>query len=369
MKVKSLIIAKHLSSLSKDNSTKVSAVMTNQYSNIVAVGYNGLPRGFDDEIVVSRDKLEVYEHINDVLVKLKLKNKLFSLTYTDYANILENMTVFYKYHLFEHAERNLIFNYIKSKTDLDENTLLTTSVETAEDARAIITSGFKNVFYYYLGKKTSEIITEDDAINNLFEVLHILYLFAFSKIDFIDLHKIEDQSSQVPEIDFCSVGRNQHSHRHMLKVLEYYYTFNNICEDEEMVLEEKNKHFCAIIKPDFSVLNLSFKGISPFFEQKFEKLNTLEDQDQNINSLKNLIDLSSVKNCLYSFAQTFIEKQNYEVSVTLMPCSYCSVALIASGVKKVMFDNSNYNPSTFDKWQAEFNKTKMLFSICDVEIC
>lgn len=371
MKVKSLIIAKHLSTLSKDKSTKVSAVMSNEYNNIVAVGYNGLPRGFDDNVNVSRDKLEVYEHINDVLIKLGLKNKLFSLNYVDYANILENMSVFYKYHLFEHAERNLIFNYIKSKTDLDKNMLLTTSIETAEDARAIITSGFKNVCYYYLGKKPSEILTEDDAINNLFEILHILYLLSFSDVDYVDLYKFENGMAKISNPEFYSVGttKNQegYSLKFLLKVLEYYHTFNNICEDKEMELNDENQYFCAILKPDFSVLNLSFKGISPFFEQKFN--GTLcYPYFENKTYLMDLVKLSAIKNSLYSFAQNFIAKQEYEVSVTLMPCAYCSIALIASGVKKVVFNNSIFNPSTVDKWQADFEKTKILFKFCDVEI-
>lgn len=42
-------IAKEVATWSKDPSTKVGCVIVNQYGQVVSTGYNGLPRGVDDD--------------------------------------------------------------------------------------------------------------------------------------------------------------------------------------------------------------------------------------------------------------------------------------------------------------------------------
>lgn len=44
-----LSLALHVSKWSKDPSTQVGAVITDQYRRVVSIGYNGFPRGYDDK--------------------------------------------------------------------------------------------------------------------------------------------------------------------------------------------------------------------------------------------------------------------------------------------------------------------------------
>ena len=97
-----------VASWSKDNSTKVGAVVVGPDREIRATGYNGLVRGVDD-------------------------NK---------AERLERPT---KYDFFEHAERNAIYNACLTGTSLKGCTMYATHPPCTDCARAIIQSGIKTV--------------------------------------------------------------------------------------------------------------------------------------------------------------------------------------------------------------------------------
>lgn len=45
-----LVLAKHIAEWSKDESTKVGAVIVDDKNRIISVGYNGFPRGVDDSV-------------------------------------------------------------------------------------------------------------------------------------------------------------------------------------------------------------------------------------------------------------------------------------------------------------------------------
>ena len=49
------IINRNIALLSKDPSTQVSATLYSQHGSLIAVGYNGLPRGFNDGIQFTRE--------------------------------------------------------------------------------------------------------------------------------------------------------------------------------------------------------------------------------------------------------------------------------------------------------------------------
>ena len=97
-----------VASWSKDNSTKVGAVVVGPDREIRATGYNGLVRGVDD------DKPERMERPT-------------------------------KYDFFEHAERNAIYNACLTGTSLKGCTIFVTFPPCSDCARAIIQSGIKRV--------------------------------------------------------------------------------------------------------------------------------------------------------------------------------------------------------------------------------
>lgn len=107
--VKFIGIAKAISLLSKDRSTKVGAVVVGPDGEIRAMGYNGMPRGCDDTNEARHVRPE-------------------------------------KYFWFEHAERNLIFNAARIGVPLKGCTLIVSGLYPCMDcARAIVQSGITRV--------------------------------------------------------------------------------------------------------------------------------------------------------------------------------------------------------------------------------
>lgn len=104
-------LARHIAEWSKDTNTKVGAVIVDEDNTILSVGYNGFPRGADDNIA------ERYERP-------------------------------LKYIFTEHSERNAIFNAVRSGINLKGGKMYVTMAPCHECARAIINSGIKTVVTY-----------------------------------------------------------------------------------------------------------------------------------------------------------------------------------------------------------------------------
>lgn len=94
--------------LSKDERTKIGAVVTTTMNEIVSTGYNGLPRRVDDDVPERHNKPE-------------------------------------KHLWFEHAERNAVFNAARVGVSLNGCIMFTQGVPCAECARAVIQSGIYHV--------------------------------------------------------------------------------------------------------------------------------------------------------------------------------------------------------------------------------
>ena len=106
---KFLIIAHAVAQLSKDKATKVGAVAIGGAGEIRAMGYNGFPRGFNDDVAARHERPE-------------------------------------KYVWTEHAERNLIYNAARVGTPLDGCILVVTPLFCCVDcARGVVQAGFKAV--------------------------------------------------------------------------------------------------------------------------------------------------------------------------------------------------------------------------------
>ena len=93
---------------SKDNRTKIGAVIVGKDNEILSTGYNSFPRGANDTL--------------------------------EYRQIPPE-----KYYWFSHAERNAIFNAAKNGIKLDGSTLYVTMMPCSSCALAIVQSGIKKV--------------------------------------------------------------------------------------------------------------------------------------------------------------------------------------------------------------------------------
>lgn len=103
-------LAKHIASWSKDRSTQVGAVAIGPNREICSVGYNGFPRGVDDDIEERHQRPA-------------------------------------KYSWTEHAERNCIYNASRIGVSLDGCELYCTHFPCPDCARGIIQSGISVVYY------------------------------------------------------------------------------------------------------------------------------------------------------------------------------------------------------------------------------
>lgn len=103
-----LEVATLTASWSKDRSTQVGAVIVGSKKEIRAMGYNGFPRGVNDDIDERHERPVKYEFT-------------------------------------EHAERNAIYNACYTGVSLDGCTIYITHLPCSDCARAIIQSGIKRV--------------------------------------------------------------------------------------------------------------------------------------------------------------------------------------------------------------------------------
>lgn len=100
--------ARHAALKSKDDSTKVGAAIVGPEKQILATGYNGLPRGVDDSQESRHRRPE-------------------------------------KYKWFEHGERNAIYNAARHGVATRDCSLYVTMVPCADCARGIIQAGIREV--------------------------------------------------------------------------------------------------------------------------------------------------------------------------------------------------------------------------------
>lgn len=103
-----LNLAQHISSWSKDQSTKVGAVVVDDDRRVVSMGYNGIPMGLDDELPHRHERPA-------------------------------------KYAYFEHAERNAIYTAARNGVSLKGCTIYLCWFPCDDCTRAIIQSGIKKV--------------------------------------------------------------------------------------------------------------------------------------------------------------------------------------------------------------------------------
>ena len=271
---KAIEIAKVTANLSKDPTTKVGASLVHK-NQIIGIGYNGMPRGFDDTKSFERDK-----------------EKTLSL-------LKEGKFVFYKYDIFEHAERNLIFNHLKGQLNMEDLMIYSTHFPNVEDARAIVSAGIKIVFIE--NKK------EDKAFNlDLHGTLTVFKIFEQANISLIYLDELNNPN--FVSLKFQNKAKN----------------FLN----EFKKLDQDNEGLCIILRKDFSVVNIQY-GLN------------------KSHPLAKMI--SAIRLSLYSIASS-----KHKLVVTMKPCLNCLMAIALSGIKTIVFvDNSVNSKTNQEKWKRE----------------
>lgn len=138
-----------VASWSRDPSTKVGAVIVDEEHNVRSVGFNGFPRGVDDDV----------------------------------EERWENREVKYKYA--EHAERNAIYAAARHGCPVEHCTMYLGWYPCADCARAIIQAGIERVFID--GRKYSGTSDRDARWAKDFEIANQMFLEADIEVLIINI--------------------------------------------------------------------------------------------------------------------------------------------------------------------------------------
>ena len=328
-----------ISKLSKDNSTKVSAIISNKHGSIISFGYNGLPRGMNDENPDYQNK---------------------DLDFVD-----ENGLKLHKYDLFEHAERNALYNYVRENSKLveDGNYIIMPSIDSMEDARCIASIGVKHVYTRYISDKIV------DVMIHLFEQCGVTVSF------------IDDYFQDYQHMVNCSsytLAKLRQSTTQSNKIKSLFDCLDELYSDTETT------KYAAIFSKNNSLISIGRFGFSDLLQSKFEaKLNdeniTIE-QKYKLEQLiqdhlyykaiddKNPIQVgqSAIKNAVYNLLTDKTDFTDYKIEVSLSPCLLCYIGLLSCGFqpKNILVNaqalQQTANINTMQRWKNEHDVGQML---------
>ena len=409
---KQVILNTNVKNFSKDPSTQVGASLFNKDGQLISIGYNGLPRGFklngiNQEENLSRLSRDLNLCKNDLTLTLCngcFKDEILSsqLQLHDIFNIkavcekifskfnsVDNLNLFYKYYLYEHAERNLISNYVRSEINVNSLSAIVKHIQHPEDIRVLITTGIQNIYFEtFISSEEMFLLKFPELTVEVMENIIINDLRS-SGIVYSQLHEVTKHY-----IDCLMLGLNclfliYNNERQISvfsvknankKIQQFFVNFNHATNEtyetyqNYLNLEEQSyshaihksfakKHglcyqnYCLVLKEDYSLLGFGFDEIS-------EKLLNLyfyhlsENPEQPNNVLKSL-KVDAVKNCLYEINHRYLGDKDFELFVTLSPCEQCSLALLLSGIDKIKV-NTIKSSTTNARWEKEHEKIPFL---------
>lgn len=341
--LRSVIINSNLHALSKDNSTKVSASLFNDHGGLISIGYNGLPRHFDDRVEFSRNFDDLLRHYAEQL------RQFFASEGNDtLRHFMQFMKLaFYKYDFFEHAERNLIYNHTKAEINTDNLFVVANRIHCLEDLRAIVSLGIKVIY-------TKSFF--DNMIDKEFEKAKALAML--NDNDFEKAKPFLTKVYHAVASLYMLKQANVQVFKPTEKVERYAKSFNNMLKDFQKV-GQNITDYCAVFKTDFSIISLGFNEPNGYLLKQADKpITGLSEK------LKASLSLSAVLNCIYDIANRYLANRNLELFVSLYPCQHCFKAIMACGIERIYVSVDKKALSSLSNtliYKKEFEKQVPLF--------
>lgn len=408
---KQVVLNTNVKNFSKDPSTQVGASLFNKDGQLISIGYNGLPRGFklngiNQEENLSRLSRDLNLCKNDLTITFcngYFKNEILSSQLHDIFNIksvcekifskfnsVDNLNLFYKYYLYEHAERNLISNYVRSEINVNSLSAIVKHIQHPEDIRALITTGIQTI-YFETFISNEEMFKLKFPKLSLEEMKDIIFKDLLQKeTDYISLNQVTKFyiDSLILGLNCLFLIRNNKKLISVIsvknandKIKQFFFNFDNATKQTfeiyQNFLKAKEQDFahathkafalhydlcyqnyCLVLKEDYSLLGFGFDEIS-------EKLLNLYVDNLSVNNFKHSLPvlkslkIDAVKNCLYEINQRYLANKNFELFVTLSPCEQCSLALLLSGIDKIKV-NTIKSSTTNARWEKEHEKIPFL---------
>jgi dCMP deaminase len=308
--IKKMNFADKVASRSKDNSTKVGAVFYDEdETHPISFGYNGMPRGLNDEHPERNERPE-------------------------------------KYLWYEHAERNAIYN--AARPILENRIAFISTCPNMESARALVSCGIKKV------------ITDISTINkDNDDYKRIVELFSETGVEFIAVDFISHPKSFS---DFLSKMNKESAllskNDKLIKPLKDLYS-----------KLDKYVYYLSLAK-DYaeteSFGNYQKSGTLIMDEKNYNPISSgVYGPPANLKLTENIIDneklwfQEDVKNAIYNAVRKVLK--NSVADVTWCPCQKCALGIVSVQSRKVRTRKPDFTKEADLRWQAEFEKSQEIF--------
>lgn len=297
-----------LSEMSKDPSTKVGAVFFNKRTGLpITYGYNGLPRGFDDACKVKNYRPDDFKWGDGKIPE--------------------------KYHWYEHAERNALYNHARAKLT-GNNLVLNSHFPSMEGARALIAVGIEKVIYFDFGN-----ISEEEAKR---------------------VYELFDQSGVIIQtLDQESVKWVDPSK------LKAHFKFLSSVVSSIRIKGLSHKKFSVLFSLDSLSMHPHAMGYTqPPKIKVWNRLSSNERETRLSSTQVNFIEPEKmmIVNAIKS------EIAGSWLATNWCPCENCSSIVVAAGVKKIITRKIDPLNEADKRWEASFNKSIRFFEESKVKV-
>lgn len=314
--LKKLQFADKIASKSKDQSTKVGASFKSVYNGMpthpISFGYNGMPRGLDDNHPERNERPE-------------------------------------KYIWYEHAERNAIYN--AARPMLQDKIIFLSTFPNMESARGIVSTGISEVVTDLatydkndsMHQRVMQLFTETGVEVNILDVKNHPRSFE----EFSQQNNIEN----LPEI-YLKKFKNIYS---KLDKQVYYVELAKEYGQTESISENR-KDGCLILDKEY---------YNPITAGVYGPPANLP-VTQNVLDNESLFFQEDVKNAIYNAARDVLK--NSVVDVTWCPCQKCALGIVSVAASKIVTRKPDFTKESDLRWKSEFERSEIILKEANVEL-
>lgn len=314
--LKKLQFADKIASRSKDTSTKVGATFKSVYNGIpthpISFGYNGMPRGLNDNHPERNERPE-------------------------------------KYIWYEHAERNAIYN--AARPILQDKIIFLSNFPNMESARGIVSTGISEV--------VTDITTYDKE-----DPMHqrVMQLFTETgvELDLLDLKNhprtFEEfrQQNNIGDLPEVYLKKMKKSYSKLDKLVYYLEVAQEYGQTES--ISENRKEGCLVLDKEY---------YNPITAGVYGPPANLPVTENVLNN-EALFFQEDVKNAIYNAARDVLK--NSMADVTWCPCQKCALGIVSVAASKVVTRKPDFTKESDLRWKSEFEKSEMIFREANIEL-
>lgn len=314
-----------VSKSSKDPSTKVGALFLNKNNTPISFGYNGMPRGLDDNNEVRNQRPE-------------------------------------KYLWYEHAERNAIYNV--AREILEGHMMFSTHYFNMESARAVVSSGIKKVVI--LDDSGIKILTDEET--KMRERVKQLLSETGVELMLIDKSVIEAGFSPYDINEFKDQSINNVDKEKVL--LDKLNEFNK--KEKYLGYLEIVQDYANTFSPDLTeksgCMILNEKTLAPI-ENGFgvnAPPSTFKEITEEMHQNKSSWFIEAEKNAILNAVKVKFEGTTAVAS--WCPCTHCQLAMAALDLEKVVTRKIDFTNEADLRWKESFEISQRICELSGTEL-